>query len=96
MATVTTSKQFTLNFRDVLKGLIMAVILPVVNVIYQSIEAGSFEFDWKRIGLLAAGGFIAYIIKNFLTPAEIVMTDVKKETIEAVKDGVAEAKVITK
>jgi large-conductance mechanosensitive channel len=96
MATVTSSKQFTINFRDVLKGLIMAVILPVVNVIYQSIEAGSFEFDWKRIGLLAAGGFIAYIIKNFLTPAEVVVTGVKAETIDAIKDDTAEVKIHTK
>jgi len=94
--TVTTSKQFQINFRDVIKGLALAVILPVLNVIYQSIEAGSFEFDWKRIGLLAAGGLIAYLIKNFFSPAEIVLTDVKKETVEAVQDGVAEAKVITK
>ena len=96
MATVTSSKQFTLNFRDILKGLIVAVILPVINVIYESIQAGSFEFDWKRIGLLAAGGFIAYIIKNFLTPAEVVVTGVKNDTVDAIKDGVAEVKVVTK
>ena len=95
MATVTGSKQFTLNLRDIVKGLAMAVILPVVNVIYQSIEAGSFEFDWKRIGLLAAGGFIAYIIKNFLTPAEVIMTGVKNETIDKINDGAAEAKIHT-
>lgn len=94
--TVTTSKQFTINWRDIFKGLQVAVILPVANVIYQSIEAGSFTFDWKRIGLLAAGGFISYIIKNFLTPAEIVVSNVKTETIEAVKDGVADVKVVTK
>jgi len=96
MATVTTSKQFTLNIRDIVKGLAMAVILPVLNVIQQSIEAGSFTLDWKRIGLLAAGGFIAYMIKNFFTPAEVVMTNVKPDTIDAIKDGTAEAKVITK
>ena len=95
MATVTTSKQFQINFRDVIKGLALAVILPVLNVIYQSIEAGSFEFDWKRIGLLAAGSFIAYIIKNFFTPAEVVMTGVKNDTIDKIKDGAAEAKIHT-
>ena len=94
--TVTTSKQFTLNFRDILKGLAVAVILPVLNVIYQSIEAGSFEFDWKRIGLLAAGGLIAYLIKNFLTPAEVVVTGLKKDTVDEIKDGVADVKVVTK
>jgi len=96
MATVTGSKQFSLNIRDIVKGLVMAVILPVINVIYQSIEAGSFEFDWKRIGLLAAGGFIAYIIKNFLTPAEVTITNVKNDTVEAIKDGTADIKVVTK
>jgi large-conductance mechanosensitive channel len=96
MATITTSRQFSLNLRDIVKGLIMAVILPVVNVIYQSIEAGSFQFDWKRIGLLAAGGFLAYVIKNFLTPAEVVVTGVKHDTIDAIKDGMADVKVITK
>jgi len=94
--TVTTSKQFTINFRDILKGLSVAVILPVLNVIYQSIEAGSFEFDWKRIGLLAAGGLIAYLIKNFLTPAEIVVSNVKSETIDEIKDGAADVKIMTK
>ncbi len=96
MATVTSSKQFTLNARDIVKGLIMAVILPVLNVIQQSIEAGSFTLDWKRIGLLAAGGFIAYLIKNFLTPAEVVVTGVKNDTIDDIKAGDADVKVITK
>jgi len=96
MATVTGSKQFSLNGRDIVKGFVMAVILPVLNVIQQSIEAGSFVFDWKRIGLLAAGGFVAYLIKNFLTPAEITITNVKNETAEAVKDGTADVKFVTK
>jgi len=95
MATVT-SKQFSLNARDLVKGLIMAVILPVLNVIQQSIEAGSFTLDWKRIGLLAAGGFIAYLIKNFLNPAEVVVTGVKNDTINDIKAGDADIKVITK
>lgn len=94
--TVTTSKQFTINIRDIVKGLAMAVILPVLSVIQQSIEAGSFTLDWKRIGLLAAGGFVAYIIKNFLTPAEVVVTGVKNDTIDAIKDGTADAKIVTK
>lgn len=85
--TVTTSQRFTLNFRDVLKGLIMAVILPVLTIIQTSISAGSLTFDWKLIGLTAAGGFVAYIIKNFLSPAEIIVTNPSKETVEAVKEG---------
>jgi len=97
MATVTTTPGlFKLNWQDIFKGIKVAVILPVLNVIYQSIEAGSFEFDWKRISLLAAGGFIAYIIKNLLTPGEVVLKDVKPETVEGVKDGSIDVKLTTK
>jgi len=96
MATVTTSKQFTLNARDIVKGLMMAVILPVLTIIQQSISEGKLTFDWKLIGLTAAGGFVAYIIKNFLSPAEVVMTNVKSDTIDAIKDGAADAKIVTK
>lgn len=95
MATVTTSNRFTLNLNDLFKGLKVAVILPVLVIIQQSIEKGEFSFDWKLIGLTAVGGLIAYLIKNFFAPAEIVMTNMKKETVDAVKDGAAEVKIIT-
>lgn len=96
MATVTTSQRFTINWQDIIKGLKVAVILPVLTIIYTSIEAGSFEFDWKKIGLTAIGGFIAYLIKNFFAPAEIVVTNPTKETVNAVKEGEASVEVVTK
>lgn len=89
MATVTTSKQFTLNVKDILRGLLMAVILPVLAIVQESISSGSLTFDWKRIGLVAAGAFIAYLIKNFFTPAQIVITDPHPATVEQVQQGKA-------
>ena len=59
--------RFSINWNDVLKGLIVAVILPVLAVIQNSISNGELTFNWKLIGLTAAGGFVSYIIKNFLT-----------------------------
>ena len=94
MATVTTSSRFTINWADVWKGLKISVILPVLTAMYQSIENGSFVFDWKLLGKMAIGGFIAYIIKNFLSPAEIVITNPAKTTVDAVKSGEAEVTVI--
>lgn len=67
-----TSGLFKLNIQDVLKGLLIAVLTPVIVVIQQSLEAGSLTFDWKSIGMAAIGGFLAYLTKNFLTPAQIV------------------------
>lgn len=84
-----TAPQFNIDLNDVLKGLKMAVLLPVLTIIYTSIQSGSFHFDWKAIGLTAAGGFIAYIIKNFFDPQQVVIKDQK--VVEAVKDG--EAKI---
>lgn len=82
-----TAAQFNINWNDVIRGLKMAVLLPVLTIIYTSIQAGSFQFDWHAIGLTAAGGFVAYIIKNFFDSSQIVITDAPKETIQAVKDG---------
>jgi len=87
--TVTTSKRFTLDWTDLFKGLKVAVILPILTIIQQSIEKGSFSFDWKLIALTGIGGLVAYLIKNFFSPAEIVVKNPTKETIEAVKEGEA-------
>jgi hypothetical protein len=63
------SKFLSLNWGDVLKGLLMAVLTPVAGVIEQTVEKGSLVFNWHLIGVLAVGGFVGYIIKNFLTPS---------------------------
>lgn len=78
-----TAPQFNIDLNDVLKGLKMAVLLPVLTIVYTSIQSGSFHFDWKTIGLTAAGGFIAYIIKNFFDPQQVVIKDA--DTVAAVK-----------
>lgn len=92
--TPTTSKQFTVNMRDVLKGLATAVLTPVFLIMISSLEQGSWNFDWKNLGIVALSAFLGYILKNFLTPARIVITDPK--TVEAVKEGEATVKVVEK
>lgn len=89
----TTSKQFSVNMIDILKGLAVAVLTPVFSIMMVSLEAGSLTFDWKIIGTVAISSAMAYILKNFLTPARIVITD--KETVEAVKEGDKEMKAVT-
>lgn len=97
MATTTvTSKQFTLNLRDVFKGLLVAVLTPLVPIISQSLNNGSLTFDWKAIGIAALGGFVAYIVKNFLTPSQIVMENAAPETVQQVKEGTANVTVQSK
>lgn len=63
-----------LNLNDILKGLLMAVLTPVVVIIQQSLEAGVFVFDWKSIGLAALSGGVAYLVKNFFTATKEVQS----------------------
>lgn len=89
--TSTTSTQFSVNWGDMLKGAIVAAITTPITIILESLNAGSFVVDWQHIGTIALAGFLSYIVKNFLTPARIVITD--KQVVESVKEGDAEVKV---
>lgn len=66
------SEQYSLAWRDVLKGLLMAALTPAIVIIQQSIEAGSFVFNWQQIGMAAVAGGMAYIVKNFFEPSKTV------------------------
>lgn len=63
------SKIFQLNWNDALKGFVTAVAGAVVATIANSINQGNFQIGWTPIwhGALVAG--VAYITKNFFTPA---------------------------
>lgn len=90
--TTTTSKQFTISISDVWKGLIVAIITPVLTVIINSLQQGALTFDWKAIGITALTAGIAYIVKNFLTPSAVVIKN--PDLAEKVKEGDAEVKVV--
>mgnify|MGYP007090099724 CR=1 FL=1 len=61
------SKFLSVNTRDILKGLLMAILTPAVLIIQNSLEAGSLVFNWRNIGIAAISGGVAYLIKNFFT-----------------------------
>jgi len=92
--TTTTSVTGTLNWRDILKGLLVAVITPVFTIIISSLNAGQFTLDWKAIGFTALAAALAYLSKNLFSPGTIIVTGESKETIKAVKEG--DAKVTVK
>lgn len=96
MATTTsTSQQFTLNISDLWKGLLMAILAPAVTILYDLITTGN-AINWQHIGAAALAGGLGYLIKNFLTPSAIVIKDAPPSQVQAVKDGAAEAKVVSK
>lgn len=67
-----TSDFLKLDIRDILKACIIATLTPVLVLVQQSIEAGQLTFDYKHLAMAAIGGFVAYLIKNFLTPPAVV------------------------
>lgn len=64
------SKLFHLGLKDILKGILIAILTPVVVFVQMSIDKGSLHFDYKAMGMAAVGGLVAYLVKNFLTPAK--------------------------
>lgn len=72
MAKKVISKQFSLKWRDVVRGFILAVLTPSLLIIQQSLEAGSLTFNWHQIGMAAVAGGGAYLIKNFLEPTKAI------------------------
>lgn len=80
------STLFSANTKDVLRGLIIAVLTPVFVIIQQSITAGSLVFDWKSIAIAAIGGFLAYLTKNFFTDSTAAaVKTLEKQNVEIVE-----------
>lgn len=57
----------SLNTKDFIKGLLLAVLTTVITIVYNSLQSGNLTFDWKSIGTTALTTALAYIMKNLLT-----------------------------
>ena len=67
-----TSKLFSLNLRDLGKGLLVAVGGAVIAAVETSLQAGSLTFNWRSIMGVAIAAGLSYLGKNFFTPAQTV------------------------
>jgi hypothetical protein len=59
-----------LNLNDWQKALIVAILTSPITLIYNSLQSGVFDFDWKKILAAALTGGIGYLLKNFLTNSQ--------------------------
>ncbi len=70
------SKQFELNWRDLGRGLITALIGAVMplfeSAYYLWFESGEFIIDWNNVWKSAVGAGIAYLILNFSSKGKII------------------------
>jgi len=63
----------TLNWKDLGKGFLVAILGALLTGVYQALQAGTIAFTWvfwQPIVLTAATAGIGYIIKNFLTNSQ--------------------------
>ena len=67
-----TSSLFSLDFKDLGKGLLVAIGGAVIAAIETSFQAGVLTFNWKTIGGVALAAGLSYLGKNFFTPAQVV------------------------
>ena len=58
-----------IKISDWWRGLIVAIIMVPLTIIYDSVILGGLTFDWKKIVAAAIAGGVAYIIKNLATGA---------------------------
>ena len=70
-----TSKQFSLDYRDILKGLLMSILTPALFIVQQSLDKGELVFNYKQVAVAAVAGGVAYLIKNFLTPSKTIINN---------------------
>ena len=64
------SSLLTLNSKDWIKGLVVAVITAIITVVYNTIQAGVLVLDWKAISVAGISAALAYITKNLLTNSQ--------------------------
>lgn len=67
-----TSPLFTINWRDAVKGLVLAVGTPVLLAVERLLDAGKVDFSWKTLAMVGIGGGVTYLIKNFFTGQQSV------------------------
>lgn len=91
---VIVSKFLGLNWQDAVKALILTVITSVLSIVYETLIKGG-PIDWSVVGTTAVTTAVGYILKNWLSPTQIIIQNPSKSAVEAVQEGTATAKVVT-
>lgn len=88
--------KFSLQVRDFLKGLLMAIGTAIAVVLQNSISAEAWVFNWKAIGMAAVGAALTYLLKNYLTDENKVAKKVLTENAATPTDAAIVADIQTK
>jgi len=63
------SKLFKLDWRDLVKGLVVAGLSTLFTSLTQILQVGG-QIDWKQLALVALASCLAYLTKNFVTDSD--------------------------
>lgn len=77
MNQVIESPKFSLNWRDLGKGVIVSALTSALVVIQNSLGQGELTFNWTQIGSAAVASIVAYLFKNLVIepPKTIVIAE---------------------
>lgn len=87
METVSTSKQYSLNWQDAGKGFAVAVFSALVTGLYQYmanlITTGAALVlptvnDLKTMGFVAVFAGVGYLFKNYIQPSQTIIVESKE------------------
>lgn len=76
------SKQFSLQKRDIIRGLVIAVLTSAVTIVQETFQKGELSLDWNLILTASLSGGVAYILKNFLEPTKVIITSPEEENLK--------------
>lgn len=61
------SSLFRLNWHDLLKGLVIAILTPILVLIQAYFATGKLDVELNSVLAVGLSGLIAYLLKNFFT-----------------------------
>jgi len=59
-----------LNQFDFYKGLIVSSVSAGLNIVYQTLENGTFGVNWNTVAVVSTCSAVGYIIKNLFTDSD--------------------------
>lgn len=71
------SKQFSLQTRDFVRGLIMAVGTPVLSIVYETLTKEDPVFNWPQLAKIGLAAGVMYLSKNFVEPTKQIKVETK-------------------
>lgn len=75
-----TSEQFSINWRDVSRGAIVAVVGAVLTSIQQALSTGGLDtINWPTVGTVAVTALVSYLLLQFGSATKTIRTYKKVE-----------------